>query len=53
MIHPPGRTLASNLRRDGSFIATSTFGTVTRGESIGCRDSRTWQLDVPERISGP
>jgi len=48
-----GRTLAKNLCRDGSFIATSTSGLVTSGESMACPARRTWQLDVPERISGP
>ena len=53
MIHPPGRTLLSNLRSEGSFMATSTLGAETSGESMDWRESRTWQFEVPERISGP
>ena len=36
-----GRTLAQNLSSEGSFIATSTSGWPTRGESMGSRASRT------------
>ena len=38
MTHPPARTLLSNLRSEGSFIATSTLGEVTSGESMGLLD---------------
>ena len=34
-------------------MASSTLGRETSGESMSPLDSRTWQLDVPERISGP
>src|SRR4051794_18972094 len=50
---PPGSIVGRNLRSEGSFIARSTFGRETTGESIGDFESRTWQFDVPERISGP
>ncbi|MGC4052759.1 MAG: hypothetical protein QM757_25800 [Paludibaculum sp.] len=42
-----------NLRNEGSFKAMRTFGLETKGESTGLLDSRTWQFEVPERISGP
>src|SRR5271166_1254208 len=50
---PPGSTLATNLYSDGSFMASRIFGLDTKGESISCVARRTWQFDVPERISGP
>ena len=40
-------------RFKGSFIAIRTVGLVTTGESMASREIRTWQFDVPERISGP
>ena len=48
-LHRIGR----NLRSEGSFSASSTLGRETSGESIGMFERRTWQFDVPERISGP
>ena len=42
-----------NLRSEGSFIANSTFGRETSGDAIASLAMRTWQLEVPERISGP
>ena len=48
-----GTPARCSVQSDGSFKASRTLGLVTMGESTGCDERRTWQLDVPERISGP
>src|SRR4051794_39808025 len=50
---PPDSIAGRNLRSEGSFSASRTLGDDTSGESISPLPMRTWQLDVPERISGP
>ena len=44
--------VVAGIEADGGE-AVSLPGDVTSGESIGSWERRMWQLDVPERISGP
>ena len=51
---PPGATLSTYLRYEGTFIAIQIVMPSSKtGEPIGSSDTVTEQLAVPPRISGP